>query len=164
MTLDDLKKFSADKDDPHWYIREPWTRDGYTYATNGHILVCVPAVAYALENDRAPDIAALMAKQAEPTAWLPVPEVMTPALEECPGCHGDKVCLCSRCDSEHDCGRCSGAGEVEPKPNPVAVGNAYFADKYLALIQGWEIAPNGNEAAWIRNGEAIGLLMPRRGP
>lgn len=37
-----------------------------------------------------------------------------------------------------------------------------FANRYLALIQGWEIAPNGNEPAPIRCGEAEGLLMPMR--
>jgi hypothetical protein len=42
------------------------------------------------------------------------------------------------------------------------VGDASFAKRYLALIQGWEIAPNGTKGAWIRNGDAVGLLMPRR--
>ena len=66
------------------------------------------------------------------------------------------------CGMPDDCCMCNGSGKTECKDG-AKVGDANFQKRYLAMIQGWEIAPNGPiSAAWIRNGDASGLLMPRR--
>lgn len=157
MNRAELQQFAAGEDDLRYYIRLPWSRGEWSYATNGHIIVRVPRLADVDENPQAPGAEKLFAetKQAE---FIPVPECAMPPDVDCTYCDGtgkdpgDRRYNCKECDH----------GE-RPSLEGLDVGPASFAKRYLAMIQGWEIAPNGPKgAAWIRNGEATGLLMPRR--
>ena len=161
MTLDDLKRFCADADDSREYLRQPWTRDGYTWATEGHIIIRVPAIADIPDNKGAVDADGLFSRQPDAKEWLAVPTVKAPKPAKCDDCYGSGLHECN-CGHEHTCGVCNGTGKVRAKVIAIPVGNSNFADRYLARIQGWEIAPNKEKPAWIRKDDALGLLMPRR--
>jgi hypothetical protein len=159
MTREELQQFCADETDLRDCLREPWSRGEFSYATNGHIMIRVARIANVDENANAPDAERVIAG-AQQTDFVPVPKCKKPPDVECETCHGHGVHGCG-CGTEHDCGNCEGKGTVE-NLDFMAVGNTTFAQRYLAMIQGWEIAPNGLNPAWIRNGETQGLLMPRR--
>ena len=151
MTKDDLLRFCADRGDIRHYLADPWSRGDYTYATNGHIIVRNPRLADVPENDYAPNTEKLMLSIPPATDWTNVPTVDMPPDKDCVYCNGIDVC--------DDCG---GTGKM-PDLSGIALFGTFFAKRYLALIQGWEIAPNGQKAAWIRTDDADGLLMPRSG-
>ena len=161
VTLDDLKRFCISPDDPRLGLLRPWTRDGYTWASNGHIIVRVPVIADIPDNTQAPDGLALFNKQPPATEWIPVPTVEKPGIEDCDHCDGTGLHECD-CDNEHTCGYCDGKGKCEAMTVSVPVGDTQFSDHYLFLIARWEIAPNGLKPAWIRKDDALGLLMPMR--
>ena len=160
MTLDELKKFCAtDKD--RYNLHQPRTRDGYTWASNGHIVVRVPVIDECPDNKSAPLTTKIFTETTPPGEWLAVPTVAAPGLQECNDCYGGGRYECD-CGHEHECGECNGSGKVRAAVIAIAVGNSQFANRYLALIQGWEIAPNGLKPAWIRKDDTLGLLMPMR--
>jgi len=51
----DLSHFCHTEDDRP-YLKQPWSRGEFTYATNGHVAVRVPRRADVPENDEAPDV------------------------------------------------------------------------------------------------------------
>ena len=154
MTKDDLQKFCAGADDLRYYLQAPWSRDKWSYATNGHIIVRVPRLADVAEEPKAPDAEKLL-KKTTITKWMPVPACAMPEDVDCWCCEGT-----GRMDGGA-CVECNHTGKVHGFGN-IDVGDTVFAQRYLAMIQGWEIAPNGLKPAWIRNGDATGLLMPVR--
>ena len=157
MTLDDLKRFCADTYG-RWDLRQPWTRDGYTWAADGHIIVRVPAIAEVPDNKSAPSTTKLFAETAQPGKWMPVPTMAMPERVVCKWCSGTGK---DPDDRRYKCGECSGAGKVRDLSG-IPFADTFFAKHYLARIQGWEIAPNGQKVAWIRKDDALGLLMPMR--
>ena len=139
----------------------PFTRGAYTWATDGRLMVRVPADAGIPDNPAAPDAAKVFGREWAPGEWLPVPFATPPDSEECAYCHGDGVRECDM-GHQHDCDYCDGTGKVTPIET-ITVGNAHYQRRYLALIQGWEISPRGmDKPACIRCGETVGLLMPCR--
>lgn len=148
MTRSDLQCFCVSEDDPRDCVHEPWSRGEFTYATNWHIIVRAPRLADVDENPKAPDTEKLF-KEAVVAEWLPVPACAMPDDIDCPSCRG--AC----------CDDCDWRGKVE-NLDGMDVGNANFQQRYLAMIQGWEIAPHGPNPAWIRHCDADGLLMPKR--
>jgi len=156
MTLDELQRFCADASEPREYLQQPWTRDGYTCATNGHIIVRIPAIADIPDNADSPNNTKLFAKTAPATVWMPVPKMAMPEDVLCDWCDGT-----GKDTSDEQCEKCNRTGKVPDRSGIQFAGTA-FAKRYLALIQGWQIAPNGLMPAWIRNDDALGLLMPMR--
>ena len=140
MTKNDIQQFCAGDDHIRPYLRAPWSRGKYTYATNEYIMVRVPRLADVAENPEAPDAEKLL-KETAIKKWMPVPACAMP--------------------EDEDCKYCGGTGKAQ-NCDGMDVGNSHFQQRYLAMLQGWEIAPNGLKAAWIRHGEATGLLMPIR--
>ena len=160
MNRAELQQFAAGEDETRIYINPPWSRGEWSYATNGHILVRVPRLDDVDENPKAPGAEKLLAetKQAK---FIPVPVCAPPPDVDCRYCGGKGYFSNGRGYPRDKCLECSGTKKV-PCFDGVDVGNSHFQRRYLAMIQGWEIAPNGQKAAWIRNGDAVGLLMPRR--
>lgn len=159
----DLQQFCADSGDVRYNIIHPWSDGEYTYATNGHIIVRVGRLPDVEENTKAPDAATLFNKTAPPGAWLPVPVAAMPPSFECKECHGTGIFEYAFEGKEEveDCEWCGKTGRVRQLLG-LRVGGVSFDQGYLSMIQGWEIAPNGPKlAAWIRNGDVVGLLMPR---
>jgi hypothetical protein len=165
MTKDELQKFCG-KDDIRSYLCELITVGAFTYATNGHICVRVPRLDGEIESDT--DSCKKLAGKIDEylriefSEWQAVPECKYGNLVDCLICHGTGAHQCS-CGHEHDCPDCNNTGKQESPHIPVKVGESFFADKYLSMIQGWEIAPAGGmNVAGIRCNDAIGVLMPRR--
>lgn len=160
MKRAELQRFAAGEDGLRYNISLPWSRGEWSYATNRHIIVRVPRLADVDENPQTPDAEKLFV-EAKQTEFIPVPVCAMPADVDCKHCGGAGVIWVSRHQNER-CGWCDHTGKV-PCFDGMDVGDSHFAQRYLAMIQGWEIAPNGpDNPAWIRNGEAVGLLMPRR--
>lgn len=142
-------------------MQKPWSRDGFTFATDGRILVRVSSTEYPVaENEAAPE-----ASDAGPfnhnsleTEWIPVPDIPEPMFSDCRKCKGtgksDKCRECCGdgrhecdCGHEHDCGECDGTGyswfaekcdncengKVE-ETQQVAVGEAVVNAVYLRKI------------------------------
>ena len=159
MTAEELQRFCAGKSDSRTYFLEPWSRGERTYATNGHILVSVWRIQGVSENAHAPDVAKLFA-DAKTGKWMPVPKTAMPADIPCRWCHGTGR---EPEDRRVKCGSCNGQKTEPDYITRTTICHAVFANRYLALIQGWEIAPkNKSDKARIRCDDAEGLLMPMR--
>jgi len=157
MTLDELRKFGAGPEETPAAMRQPWTRGGYTWASDGCIIVRVPTIDSIPDNANAPDATRLFsAKRAK--KWMPVPAMAMPPDIPCKWCDGTGK---ESWDRRYKCEYCGGA-KMLPDRSGIPLGGTAFAKRYLAVIQGWEIAPNGQKAAWIRHDDALGLLMPMR--
>jgi hypothetical protein len=123
----DLQKFCARADDPRDYLMKPWAHMGYLYATNGAVLVRVPAP----EDQRTViaahstgPAAAKLINEAPKIGHAPLPRYETGA--RCPVCGGTgayQQVKCSECDDssgyfkrgphEYECKECEGTGWLE---------------------------------------------------
>lgn len=168
----DLKQFCG-TELTRYYLNEPWTRDGFTYATNGHILVRVPARHDIEDQPKAPDIT----KMPWPNGvveFIDAPRMVLPpvSLRKCEECGGrrfehecpDCECACELCA----CELCDGTGEVssDDKTSIDFNGNL-FALRYirqLMKLQRLTIGSGEYQASPMpfkfKGGE--GLLMPLR--
>ena len=171
MNAADLQAFCSDREDIRYYLCKPWSAGEYTYATNDHIIIRVSRLPDVAEEPKAPNAAGLIAKIAPASNWMPVPVAVMPPMIECDECHGTGLYIDpfdndpTQQPSPMDCEWCNHTGKVK-KLVGVAVGNAWFDQCYLSMLQGWEISPDRMKAAWIRNVniDADGLLMPRYRP
>lgn len=120
----------------------------------------MPAIAEVPKNEKAPNSMAVWSKVPAPRKWLPVPETAMPEPIDCNWCWGTGK---DPQDRRRKCVGCDGARKMPDCKSNTKLRRAHFANRYLALIQGWKIAPNGEKIpAWIRNGDALGLLAPMR--
>ena len=148
-------------------IRAPWTRGGYTYATNGFVALRVPARADVPDNPTAPNGARIFEQLPGASAqYVPLATFAFPPRPDCPYCIGTGlvVCRCSTCDNEHvkPCTSCPieklllGTGRNEARYNGAWI-------RRLATLPGCEICPCGQgEAAHFRFDSGDGLIMPLR--
>ena len=157
LTVENLKRFCSDEDETREYLRSPWTRDGFTWASNGKILVRAPALPE-VESTGGPNTTRVWETwDTEPDQWFPVPECAMPPPMKCTWCDGTGK---DPSDRRFKCDECKGTKIETDWKSHLLIGGVAYAKIYLALIQGWEIAPNGLNAAWIRKGDCLGLLMP----
>ena len=162
MNAADLQKFCADRDDIRYRMQKPFSQGEFTYATNGHVLICVQRLPDVAEDNEAPQCGALISKIPPAVNWIPIPECAALPEVECDECHGTGMATCPTCEHDSDCENCNHTGQVRQRI-AVAVGDAHFDQHYLAMLQGYEIAANGPKAAaHIRRGDITGLLMPMR--
>jgi hypothetical protein len=144
----------------------PFSLNGHSYATNGHIAVRVPRRPDIPENKEAPS--------AERLPWdfsrvkfgpLPQPELLSVTCGFCGGLGHKHECPDCRCECKH----CNGSGKIIPPRNAVRVriGKAVFAGQYIEWIQalpGLEIGkPKPSRPLPFRFEGGEGLLMPVRG-
>lgn len=119
-----LKRFCASTDDDRACLREPWPHKGWMYATNGHIIVRVPAPDHAgtvAEHDIAERAVGIFAK-CEADGHAPLPRL---ALgQKCNVCRGTGhvyTVKCGECDDgefqhgshTYECKECEGTGRAE---------------------------------------------------
>jgi hypothetical protein len=162
VTLDELKRFCGDEDDPRHYLRAPFSRGDWTYATNGHICVRTNRIDGVGEIDTKSLLGLEKLFHASESPWIPVPECSAPPDEDCLICNGTGEHECS-CGHKHECPDCKGNGKMKDWSHVVQIGIAYFSPHYLVLVQGWEISVSGKmTAAMLRLGDDQGVLMPRR--
>jgi hypothetical protein len=156
------------------YLHTPFNHDGYTYATNGQILIRVAkrdGMGDRPSELRSFDglIASLQLRWFDPDAsFAPIPEfvlVKRPA-KKCEICYGSGTCTCECCDHEHDCGRCDGSGTAIDERNIARFPEQDINLAYIELIRalpGVEIAfGKDNEPAVFRFEGGVGCIMPMR--
>lgn len=124
----DLQEFCSDRK----FIDRPWSRDGYTYATNGVIIVRVPFVKGVEDNPSAPSLKELSFDR-EVTEWL-TPQIEKVEPIECSECDGKGYYTCQECGTEDIfCKNCGGKGALLPQVE-VKVGRLTFSNHILQLI------------------------------
>jgi hypothetical protein len=166
ITTDVLEKFCS-TDPNRASISVPWTSDGYTWATDGRVLIRVPAITGVSDNPKAPqNPSKLWSLNGVPEllAWLPLPAAPEEDWVACDVCH-DGTHLCD-CGHDHECGTCDGLGKVL-RITPVTMDGGYrLNDRYVRLLSclpDIEVAPFAiNKAIPFRFSGGDGLLMPLR--
>ncbi len=162
----DLQKFCSET---RKSIARPWSRGEYSYATNGHVIIRVPAQPDVPENTFAPDAerpSIFGGFSCSGKESFPIPDLPTPKWAACDECLGESRAAREQCEE------CGGTGKVRDHQN-VEIGGMFFADVYLELIKdlpGLKFYPVKYE--WITGGihrpdpspftfdGGDGLLMP----
>lgn len=122
MTIEELKPFCGSGKNA-----TPFSRENYTFATNGHILIRVFRVPEIAPRDDAPDLARAMAGFDAEAEWFDLPVVKVDKLR-CTTCNGaGQVCDCPECEGKGrisfrtdyndysvECESCDGEGVVSP--------------------------------------------------
>lgn len=141
MTILDLQPFCFDEQDSGKdFLMTPFTRGSWSYATNGHILVRVPArPGFAAPNteamaDKCDDMAnPANVKTYRPLRSMPLPEkhYTETECELCEGRKTDHDCPNCKCP----CTECYGSGVWRrPLKVSVMIGGIPFATKYAAML------------------------------
>jgi hypothetical protein len=119
----DLQQFCA-RIDIREYLKKPWTRGGFAYGCNGHILVRIPTnEPDAAEGNPIADKADELLEKAGKAAYIALPAFTPP--RRCLGCGGDGRRLmlqCPDCEGdgyfhrgrhEYECKECEGDGLLD---------------------------------------------------
>ena len=161
----DLSVFCSGPDRP--IFMTPWTRDGYTYATDGRVLVRVPRRDDVPSNDKAPDVAMRYAFEKPVEDPAEIPALPPPEFEPCPWDEEDGE-ECADCTEASNCTGWKEGGIVRKRVE-VTVGGVLYADRYIELIKelpGLKFYPapynqeNWKNAAYFTFDGGEGLLMP----
>ena len=157
-----LNRFTANSSDPREYMRAPFTRGDWTYATNGHIAVRVPKIdgMEILPDKHIPKLEGLFESVCF-DACIALPPL--PPQEECSMCSGTGITYeCEECEGDgefengshtYTCKECDGSGQVEYSGGiavacrhcggtgkklvkTINVGRSHFDLFYLHLING----------------------------
>lgn len=111
-------------------LHHPFTREEWTYATNGRIIIRVPRV----EGVATVPVQAEAVFTEISSQEVAIPEsIPDPTISECPKCRGTGVIVCLTCESECSCKKCQGAGRLTEDP-PVLIGNQRLRADHLRLI------------------------------
>jgi hypothetical protein len=142
----------------------PFSLNGHTYASNGHIIVRVPRRPDIPENKEAPNAEKLLPWDFSRVKFGPLPE---PKLlpDQCSWCAGSghkHKCPDCCCECEH----CKGIGKFPPR---VRIGKAVYFGPYIEWIQALPSLEIGKPMRQhphplpFRFKDGEGLLVPRRG-
>ena len=169
MTKEELARFCS-TDETRINIVTPWSKDEYSFATNGHLIVRVPRLVDVPERDAAPSGDKLFPYK-EPPEWVRLSDMEIPEAvrADCSECNGDKTIMhddCSDCNG-HNCPECNGKGEVIVDRIPVPVGTGHFQLAYLHMLKelpNCKIGPNADpmDHAVFQFDGGDGLLMPMK--
>lgn len=168
LSASDLKPFCYTGDDRP-YLKQPWSRGDFTYASNGHVLVRVLRLTDVPENAATPDCEKLLAKTPECSDFAPFPEfdISDAPKVPCDICDGrgtEHDCP----DCGHDCEECDGTGEIE-EIQSVTLFGAIYDTRYIKQIMTlpglkFSASPPKHVAARFIFEGGEGLIMPRRSP
>ncbi len=172
LSIQDLEKFCSKNDQesrfginkprPRVGINKPWSRDRFTYATNGHIIVRVTHVAEILDNPRAPNAKELFDNALKGSITPSgIPDIPEPEYEDCRVCKGKGKFIVG--EKEVVCNKCNGEGKFEVLEK-TAINGLLFQNRYLRLIKslsGYRFFPTKTDyPAWFTFDHGDGLLMP----
>lgn len=144
----DLQEFCECDEYPRYEINKPWVESGWRYATDGRVLVRVPAIdepdsPQPINGKKRPRGFEIM--QPVDGDWLPWPQIKKCTMcgsrdrrMPCDHCSGSGICICE-CENEHKCGHCNGTGKREcttciGNTVPHLFGKSKLAHKYAWLI------------------------------
>jgi hypothetical protein len=147
MTVD-IQKFCADEYGFRDYLKKPFSKGDFTYATNAHIAVEIPRVAGAPEFTEvgAPDVDKLIKASAPLRDMRSLPAIRKagehPKCEQCNGLGA--VAQCNSCMgsgraspvSDDDCADCRGDGEI-PVHRAVSGSEICFSCDGSGLSNHW---------------------------
>lgn len=162
----DLTPFCEKPDGYREYLKRPFSRAGFTWATDGRILVRVPLRADVEENPKAPHAEKIIPDFAG-VEFAPLPAVKWPKMPErddCVACQG-RGHECPDCTCE--CVECDGMGKHMAAAS-VTVRGVLFNVDYIRLIMslpGLEFTtkPKGYASSPFHFDGGIGVLMYMRG-
>ena len=143
-------------------LRVPMNQHGYTFATDGHVLIAVPELEEYKDNECVPDFKQFLHNKECHGPWLPVVDPYpsletipctfcngTGQLDECPECDGsgevgfdndynEYEFECKTCDGDGKvtgkCERCDGLGKVYDQKTGMDIGRQRFQPKLLHKI------------------------------
>jgi hypothetical protein len=150
----DLKPFCAkDREE----IQKPWSHGGYTWATNGHIIIRVPENKDIPDNPKAPDGMKVWPK--EPEEYFDIPAIPPVKYDPCQWCG----------EYEGVCEECYGEARFERREG-IRIGPTLYSSIYLRMIENFpeiKFGPHIIKPGDRRPSAAIfkfkggeGLLMP----
>lgn len=126
-------------------ITTPFSQAGWTWATNGRLIIRIPHDPAIPERFDAPKVAPVWAayKVDDQTVWEPLAPVPLPKIDPCPHCEGTGLHYCEPCDTGHDCAKCKATGEVARKVFRKVGDRILWLDtiRPLSSLEGIEIAP-----------------------
>jgi hypothetical protein len=132
LTIRDLEPFCS-TDPRRGILCAPWSKDGFTYCANGHIIVRVARLPDVAEHEHSPGTAQIFELTAgQDVAPLPPLELPAARHRECQRCDGRGTrhdCPDRNCE----CGACDGTGILWQYAS-VGLRGALFAAHYLELI------------------------------
>lgn len=166
ITAADLQPFCSTENSLE-YLRRPWSKEGFTYATNGHVLIRVPRLSDVPENDKAPNTDKIFAGTADQTATQKIPTAKIPKGRtfECVSCEGRGTEHdCPDCTCE--CEECGGVGRSEEQISAGILGAIYSAKyiRQLLTFPGLRFSsspPVDGPARFVFDG-GEGAIMPMR--
>lgn len=167
----DLQRFCG-ADRYRAYLMRPFSRDGFTWATNGHILVRVATLPQYADSDKQFDQSRVLQGLDRVTLWarldgLLPPEIAPDTCEDCGGSGDDPE------ETKYSCMCCDGTGKVGgEKIMSITVDRAPFALHYARLMHSLPHVEIGIGSAdnnayrgsplLFRFAGGVGALMPLR--
>lgn len=140
ITSADLQRFCSKEEWRH-FLQKPFSRNQFTFATNGHILVRVPRLDDVPEVPEAPDVEKILPKNFHEVKIRPMVSGTLPKVqikvEQCDVCDGighEHKCPDCSCD----CESCEGTGEIRISSDDkasVSIGDAVFSLSYIRELQ-----------------------------
>ena len=170
ITLNDLQPFcSTDDFRPH--LNRPFNSGGYTYATNGHILVRIPAIE-GVAGCESLDVNDIVHQHFTTDLKFATARMKTMAVSRL--AHNEKCDACDGTGIEHECPNChckcpecDGTGTMPGKWPIVKIDRFCFQGNYVKLMQSFgEVSispaqsPRNPLSFYFEGGE--GLLLPYR--
>lgn len=132
----DLQQFCS-TDPVREYLHTPWSRDDYSAATNGHILVRVPRREDIAENEKAPDINKVLNRVPPGQALIAMPPFILPEMTRsaCPQCNGTGHAHDDACEScSCKCEDCHGDGVLMDHKEWISFDGVALAVRYIRLL------------------------------
>jgi hypothetical protein len=159
VTLDDLQPFCW-PDNTRPRLQTPWTREGFTYATDGFICIRVPALPEVTRTDGpvAENTFQSLDMLSEADA-IPLSAIAIPEPKPCETCDGG-----NRKEVDVDCEECDGAG-ISQEMQLVRIGDVGYQAallRRLLTLPNVRITPDypGPGRIFFDGGE--GAIMPMR--
>lgn len=120
------------KEEERSYLHAPFTRGGFTYATNGHICVRVPRREGMEGAKEAPDASKVFPSPLPPVAPLRISNLPEPDIQPCVECGGSRHAHdCPSCKCA--CDGCDGTGKYE-QHRTMRLRGARFSVVYLRML------------------------------
>lgn len=130
LTLEQLQPFCS-RDEGRHLLHKPFTRDGWTYATDGRIVIRVPAIDGVEKGEVGAESLFPKAEFRE----IGLPDSIPHAVKTiCSRCHGTGECSCLHCGSDYTCKVCNGSVDII-KDSPIKIEGVALRAAHLRLIK-----------------------------